>query len=438
MGGSADDRAFPLASEGHGSRDGVRAVETKLPNLDFSGVETAAKPPLIARRTFLGVALGLGSAFAALSGEVRLPSGEGLPGVSVALRGSSHLTTTSGESGRWSLGATGTRSPRRSRLHRSSSLALQEGRLIVSFRGATADGRREVASSARPSTSVAARRAATADTLVFSLCSAQAVLPIATLDSSGIMVVLDTAGARGKCDASQPSVPTLGTPTSYGDVTTYGGVDTALSSAGGACNYGETGIRFYAAIQVDLLPGDAAGQWKDGRACGQGARVRAHTPEGVKETYVRIMDKCPDPHCGIDLGGAPAAAIMGIQAGRYQGEWTFVSCKGHPELFDGPPRLWTKEGTSAFWSLVQVRNPSTAVAALSWKTTAAGEADWSDMPWATEAENFFKVPAPLLAATDSVDLLVRYVDSTSQRVRLAPSDLARGQASYTLPTGDGP
>jgi expansin (peptidoglycan-binding protein) len=308
--------------------------------------------------------------------------------------------------------------------------------LVVSFQGVVADGRRSV-SAPSPAVAVpAGRSASTTDTLVFSLCSAQAVLPIGSLDSASIVVVLDTTDAHGKCDASQPSVPTLGAITSYGDVTTYGGVDSSLTSSGGACNYGETGIHFYAAIQVDLLPGDAAGQWREGRACGQGARVRAHTPQGVKETYVRIMDKCPDPHCGIDLGGAPAAAIMGVQAGRYQGEWTFVSCKGHPELFDGPSHLWTKEGTSAFWSLVQVRNPWTAVAALRWKPVSATGSDRSDMPWATEAENFFKVPAALLTSTDSIDLLVRYVDSTSQTTRLAPSDLALPQASYLLSPSD--
>jgi expansin (peptidoglycan-binding protein) len=160
--------------------------------------------------------------------------------------------------------------------------------------------------------------------------------------------------------------------------------------------------------------------------------VRAYTPQGVKEVHVRIMDKCPDPHCGIDLGGAPAAAIMGVQVGRYQGEWTFVSCKGHPELFDGPTHLWTKEGTSTFWSLVQVRNPWTAVAALSWRPVAPPDAPWSDMPWATEAENFFKVPSELFAQTDSVEILVRYVDSTSHGIRLAPQDLSRPQASYPL------
>ena len=385
-------------------------------------------PPIV-----IGVALAFGAAFSGLRGEVRLPSGIGMPGVAIALRGHANLTTTSGEGGRWVLGSSpSSLRPRPSAPGRTVHLAWRNGSLEVLLQGAMANGRRPW--SAGPSAvlaTAAARVAAMGDTLVFSLCSAKAILPVGTLDSGSIVVVLDTAGAHGACDASMPTIPALGTPTSYGDVTTYGGVDSSLASAGGACNYGTTGIHHYAAIQVNLLPDDAAGQWKEGRACGQGARVRAHTPRGVTETFVRIMDKCPDPHCGIDLGGAPASRIMGQQAGRYQGEWTFVSCKGHPELFDGPPLLWTKEGTSSYWSLVQVRNPWTAVAALSWKPLGAA-AQWSDMAWATEAENFFKVPQALLSRTDSVDVLVRYADSTSQSARLSASDLAKGQAAYPL------
>ncbi|MEJ2427227.1 MAG: hypothetical protein P8101_22920 [Candidatus Thiodiazotropha sp.] len=32
-------------------------------------------------------------------------------------------------------------------------------------------------------------------------------------------------------------------------------------SSGGACNYGTTAVNYYAAINVNLFLGDAAGQW---------------------------------------------------------------------------------------------------------------------------------------------------------------------------------
>ncbi|HNY30425.1 MAG TPA: expansin-like protein [Fibrobacteria bacterium] len=373
-----------------------------------------------------------GALHAGLSGQVRLPSGEGLAGVSIGLRGKPGLSTTSGQDGRWSLG-TGEVGARRDRILRQHGLRLLDGRLRLDLEGFTPDGRSASGPASGALAMGAARSLAVVDTLVLSLCAARTSVPLGSMDSGAIVVVLDTVGALRGCDAAMPSIPQLGFPTSWGDVTTYGGVDTTAISSGGACNYGITGIRFYAAIQVDLAMGDAAGQWRQGRACGQGARVRAHTAQGVKETFVRIMDKCPDPHCGIDLGGAPAAAIMGPQPGRYQGEWTFESCKGHPELFDGPTHLWTKEGSSAFWSLIQVRNPWTAVASLRWRSAKNPAGTWSEMSWATEAENFFKVPTEFFAGEDSVDLGVLYVDSTSHSVRLLPTDLAKPRASYVLP-----
>lgn len=79
----------------------------------------------------------------------------------------------------------------------------------------------------------------------------------------------DTLGACTTlpCDASPPTVPVLTSTGGSGDVTTYGGVGNATPSSGGACNYGNTGITHYAAIQVNLLPGDLRGQWQSGRAC---------------------------------------------------------------------------------------------------------------------------------------------------------------------------
>ena len=48
-------------------------------------------------------------------------------------------------------------------------------------------------------------------------------------------------------------------------------------SEGGACNYGSTGIKYYAAINVNQIPGDLKGQWQGGQICGRCARVRVTT-----------------------------------------------------------------------------------------------------------------------------------------------------------------
>lgn len=238
----------------------------------------------------------------------------------------------------------------------------------------------------------------------------------------------DTCTAR-QCDASPPTIPVINTKGGSGDVTTYGGVGNSNPSSGGACNYGATGISHYAAIHVSLLPGDLRGQWEGGRACGQCVRIRARTPAGWKSTHARIVDKCPDGHCGIDLGGAPATDIMGLQAGRYAGEWSFVPCDGLAGVYDDSTKLWVKEGSNAWWSLVQVRNPPSAVDSMMVRPSGGA---WTILSWATEAENFFKVPREILVMTDSVQLRVVYRMAAPDTVRLAPADLSRADSSYRM------
>lgn len=245
----------------------------------------------------------------------------------------------------------------------------------------------------------------------------------------------DTSGqCQGICDAAPPTVPALHDSGGRGDVTTYGNPADPAPSRGGACNYGTTGVLRFAAIQVSLLPGDMQGQWQGGRICGQCARVRARTPAGWKETVVRIMDKCPDPHCGIDLGGAPARDLMGEKPGRYSGEWTWVSCEGRPEASDGPPTLFVKEGGNPSWSLVQVRNPAERVAQVRLRPAAergAGSA-WIGLAWAEEAENFFQVPPLVLQDTGAYDLEVLFEGGPGYAASVKGSSLALEKSSLPL------
>jgi len=207
----------------------------------------------------------------------------------------------------------------------------------------------------------------------------------------------DTSGAcLGHCDAATPTTPVVSDSGGYGDVTTYGGVNNSNPSSGGACNYGETGITHYAAIQVNQLPGDLQGQWQGGRICGECVEIKARTADGWKRTVARIVDKCPDGNCGIDLGGAPATDLMGAQAGRYSGSWRFVSCLGETGVSDGAPSLFVKGGSNAWWSLVQVRNPESAIVGIRLRPLGSS-GTWDTLAWAVEAENFFKVPPPILS-----------------------------------------
>lgn len=219
---------------------------------------------------------------------------------------------------------------------------------------------------------------------------------------------------------------------SYGDVTTYGGTGNANPSSGGACNYGFTGITHYAAIQVSQIPGDLRGQWDGGRMCGQCFEVRARGETGWRSTIVRIVDKCPDDHCGIDLGGAPATEIMGLQAGRYSGQWRMVACEGHAGVSDGAPSLFVKDGSNAWWSLVQVRNPPSSVASIRLRPERPS-ADWDTLQWATEAENFFKIPSRILQ--DSVPYVVEASFRTGPPLSTTTTPARLGIGSTSLPLG---
>ncbi|MEO6097586.1 MAG: expansin-like protein [Fibrobacteria bacterium] len=248
---------------------------------------------------------------------------------------------------------------------------------------------------------------------------------------------VDTSGhCEVSCDASPPSTPVLSDSGGRGDVTTYGSLVDPAPSQGGACNYGTTGINRFAAIQVNLLPGDMQGQWQGGRMCGQCARVRARTPSGWKTTVVRIMDKCPDNHCGIDLGGAPARDLMGEKPGRYAGDWTWVTCEGQAGVSDGPPSLFVKEGGNAYWSLVQIRNAAERIAQVRLrpvgKAGMAGDSAWINLTWADEAENFFKVPPQVLQDSGAYDLEVLFEGRPGYKVVIKGSSLAAEKSSIPL------
>ncbi len=202
-----------------------------------------------------------------------------------------------------------------------------------------------------------------------------------------------TIGCESVCNATTPSVPVVTETGEFGNVTTYGSVKNPEPSQGGACNYGNTQIYHFAAINVHLEPGDNKGPWNEGRICGACAKLWVATDTGFAYTKVRIVDKCPDPFCGIDLGGLPAQEVMGQNPGRYAGQWEWTSCDDS-SLYDGSPSLHVKEGSNQWWALIQVRNGLDAVDKL--RIRRKGSLDWKQLSWATEAENFFSVPDSIL------------------------------------------
>ena len=238
------------------------------------------------------------------------------------------------------------------------------------------------------------------------------------------------SGVCTNCDSYTAADPVLVENGGKGSVTTYGSITAKETSLGGACNYGQTNIQYYAAIHVNVSPGDDKGPWDGGMACGGCVHVKAKTPDGWKEVTVRITDRCPDVNCGVDLGGAPASDIMGIQVGRYYGEWEFVSCEGVEGVWGDSTSIWVKEGASEFWSIIQVRNPKDAVRKIVFNEVDGDKT--YPLEFVVGTENFWTVPKEILQSEKSYSVVVTYRSGTDDEWILKGSDLAVPEANLYL------
>jgi hypothetical protein len=202
------------------------------------------------------------------------------------------------------------------------------------------------------------------------------------------------------------------------------------ASSGGACLYGNTKVLFFAAMSVNVEPGDGKSQWQEGRLCGQCARVTVLTTQGPKQVVVRIMDKCPDGYCGLDLGGTAPSTVMLDGFGRYDGAWELISCAGHEEVFDGPTTLFVKDGSGPYWSAVQVRNPLMSVTAMNWQNRSdvsrKGAFDYAS----PQIENYFLIPVEVLQANATFDITITYRDGSTATIALTSAQLAIAESAY--------
>jgi hypothetical protein len=188
---------------------------------------------------------------------------------------------------------------------------------------------------------------------------------------------------------------------------------------------------YYAAINANLSPGDGKGQWQGGAICGQCFNVTVLTSTGTKQVVVRIMDECPDDNCGIDLGGSAPGVVMSDGSGRYQGAWQAVSCAGHPEVSDGAPSIFVKDGSSSGWSVIQVRNPVMAVSEIDWVNQSDSTQSGTLAP-ASGINNYFSVPTSVLQANATFELTVHYVDGSTATVPLTSTQLGQASTGYLL------
>ncbi len=95
-----------------------------------------------------------------------------------------------------------------------------------------------------------------------------------------------------------------------------------------------------------------------------GAYVQISGPKG--SVLVRIVDRCPEcPSGNIDLSREAFAKIADMVAGRVPITWRLVS-----PAPSGPIRYQFKDGSSKWWTAVQVRNHRTPIWRFEYRTGA--------------------------------------------------------------------
>lgn len=92
-----------------------------------------------------------------------------------------------------------------------------------------------------------------------------------------------------------------------------------------------------------------------------GAYVQATGPKGT--VLVRIVDRCPECPAGdVDFSREAFAVIADLPQGRVPITWRLAS----PEV-TGPIAYRIKEGSSQWWTAIQVRNHRNPIASLEYK-----------------------------------------------------------------------
>lgn len=171
------------------------------------------------------------------------------------------------------------------------------------------------------------------------------------------------AGALACGTGSKP-----GTIVPIGEVQT--GIATWYGATGaGACSFDPTGDLNVTAMNAAQYAGSAA--------CGQCIEVKG--PSGT--VTVRVVDLCPECGAGhLDLSREAFAQIADPARGRVDIQWTPVTCP-----VAGNVAYRFKEGSSRWWTAIQVRNHRLPIAALAYRTGGA----WIDVT--REDYNYFVV-----------------------------------------------
>ncbi|MGH7297776.1 MAG: expansin EXLX1 family cellulose-binding protein [Polyangiaceae bacterium] len=180
------------------------------------------------------------------------------------------------------------------------------------------------------------------------------------------MVACGSSGSGGGGgDGSSSSGGSSSSSSSGGGATTLGqpeqGVATYYAATGdGACGFGPS------PGNLDVAAMDQP-EWGGSAVCGECVAVTG--PKG--SVTVRIVDLCPECEAGhLDLSQQAFGQIADLSAGNVPITWQVVSC-----VVSGNVTYQIKDGSSQYWTAIQVRNSRLPVAKLEWLQSGA----WTDV-----------------------------------------------------------
>lgn len=193
-------------------------------------------------------------------------------------------------------------------------------------------------------------------------------------------------GGGGDAAASNPTPPgASGSPAPGGAA---GAVPLSAERSGEGTFYGATGAgncSFDPSPQDLMVAAMNQSDYAGSAICG--AWVTATGPKGT--VTVRIVDRCPECRPGdIDFSAEAFARIADPAAGRVPIRWHVVAAD-----VQGPVTYRFKEGSTRFWTAIQVRNHRLPIAALAIKP--GGASDWIEV--ARTDYNYFVHPVEIAA-----------------------------------------
>jgi expansin (peptidoglycan-binding protein) len=123
-----------------------------------------------------------------------------------------------------------------------------------------------------------------------------------------------------------------------------------------------SGNCMYDATPNDLMVGAMnEADYDNSNVCG--SCVTVNGPNG--KINIRIVDRCPGcPQGGIDLSPLAFSMIADTARGRVPISWQLIPCN-----VDGPVVYHFKDGSSQWWTAVQVRNHRYPIAKFEYRTS---------------------------------------------------------------------